>query len=250
VVSYRRGALTRARACAADLHPWTFKRRIFLEMPPATQTSVVAALCLGRSAQETIARAMFAPGRLGLSGMYRLLLDTVRARHRSHSAAVPGSTGKQYTSRHCEFASSNCGPPNGLAAPLHAAHTSCALVKLQCGPLRSRRSRLPGAGLCACVRRTPGADAPAPGPQAGVPISRALRLFADAAKFPVLVHCVIGKDRTGLVMMLLLLLCGVAEADVINDYVVSEALLHAARAKGELRTLHGARPGPVWAGQG
>ncbi len=48
-------------------------------MPPATQTSVVAALCLGRSAQETIARAMLAPGRLGLSGMYRLLLDTVRA---------------------------------------------------------------------------------------------------------------------------------------------------------------------------
>lgn len=94
-----------------------------------------------------------------------------------------------------------------------------------------------------------GADAPA-GRQAGVPIARALRLFADAANFPVLVHCVIGKDRTGLVMMLLLLLCGVAEADVINDYVVSEALLHAARAKGELRTLHGARPGPVWAGQG
>jgi len=94
-----------------------------------------------------------------------------------------------------------------------------------------------------------GADAPA-GRQAGVPIARALRLFADAANFPVLVHCVIGKDRTGLVMMLLLLLCGVAEADVINDYVASEALLHAARAKGELRTLHGTRPGPVWAGQG
>jgi hypothetical protein len=92
------------------------------------------------------------------------------------------------------------------------------------------------------MRQMPGADAKAPGPQAGVPIARALRLFADDANFPVLVHCVIGKDRTGLVMMLLLLLCGVAEADVINDYVASEALLHAARAKGELRSLHGARP--------
>ena len=47
--------------------------------------------------------------------------------------------------------------------------------------------------------------------QAGVPIARALRLFADSANFPILVHCVIGKDRTGLVMMLLLLLCGVDE---------------------------------------
>ena len=44
-----------------------------------------------------------------------------------------------------------------------------------------------------------------------MPIARALRLFADSANYPVLVHCVIGKDRTGLVMMLLLLLCGVDE---------------------------------------
>ena len=44
-----------------------------------------------------------------------------------------------------------------------------------------------------------------------MPIARALRLFADSANFPILVHCVIGKDRTGLVMMLLLLLCGVDE---------------------------------------
>ena len=63
---------------AADLHPWTFKRRIFLEMPPATQATVAVAMCLGRSPQETIARAMLVPGRLGLSGMYRLLLDNVR----------------------------------------------------------------------------------------------------------------------------------------------------------------------------
>lgn len=44
-----------------------------------------------------------------------------------------------------------------------------------------------------------------------MPIARALRLFADSANFPILVHCVIGKDRTGLVIMLLLLLCGVNE---------------------------------------
>lgn len=69
---------TGVRSRAADLHPWTFKRRIFLEMPPATQATVAVAVCLGRSPQETIARAMPMPGRLGLSGMYRLLLDNVR----------------------------------------------------------------------------------------------------------------------------------------------------------------------------
>ncbi|KAK9841764.1 hypothetical protein WJX81_001496 [Elliptochloris bilobata] len=132
----------------ADLHPWTFKRRIFLEMPPVTQASVAVAVCLGRSPQETIARAMLMPGRLGLSGMYRLLLDN-----------------------------------------------------------------------------------------ASVPIARALRLFADSANYPVLVHCVIGKDRTGLVIMLLLLLCGMDEQAVVDDYLLSEALLRTSRSKGELSTL-------------
>lgn len=37
----------------------------------------------------------------------------------------------------------------------------------------------------------------------------ALRLFASKDNYPVLVHCIHGKDRTGLIIMLLLLLCEV-----------------------------------------
>ena len=40
-------------------------------------------------------------------------------------------------------------------------------------------------------------------------MARALRVFVDEENFPVLVHCVHGKDRTGLIIMLLLLLCDV-----------------------------------------
>ena len=40
--------------------------------------------------------------------------------------------------------------------------------------------------------------------QAHRPIAASLRLFADAENFPILVHCVHGKDRTGLIAMLLL----------------------------------------------
>ena len=77
------------RTRAADLHPWTFKRRIFLEMPPAAQAGVAVAVCLGRSPQETVARAMLMPGRLGLSGMYRLLLDNVRPPNPTVNPTVP-----------------------------------------------------------------------------------------------------------------------------------------------------------------
>ncbi len=38
-----------------------------------------------------------------------------------------------------------------------------------------------------------------------------------------LFHCSAGKDRTGLVAMLLLKLCGVSDRDVVRDYAVTEA---------------------------
>ena len=37
----------------------------------------------------------------------------------------------------------------------------------------------------------------------------AFRTFAEAGNYPLLVHCIHGKDRTGLVVMLLLMLCNV-----------------------------------------
>lgn len=37
----------------------------------------------------------------------------------------------------------------------------------------------------------------------------AIRAFKDPANYPILVHCIHGKDRTGLIIMLLLMLCKV-----------------------------------------
>lgn len=65
-------------------------------------------------------------------------------------------------------------------------------------------------------------------------LARALRLFCDASNLPVLVHCIHGKDRTGLVVMLLLLLCGVDKQLVMEDYAVSEVLLKEGRANQHL----------------
>ena len=54
--------------------------------------------------------------------------------------------------------------------------------------------------------------------------SELLRIFsvlADSANYPVLIHCTQGKDRTGLVVMLLLLLLGVSQSVVSADYRAS-----------------------------
>lgn len=51
------------------------------------------------------------------------------------------------------------------------------------------------------------------------------RLFSEMAHAPercILFHCTAGKDRTGIVAMLLLLLAGVGREDVLADYAESE----------------------------
>jgi protein tyrosine phosphatase len=40
-------------------------------------------------------------------------------------------------------------------------------------------------------------------------IAKGLRVMTKEENFPVLVHCMHGKDRTGLLIMLLLLLCSI-----------------------------------------
>jgi len=56
------------------------------------------------------------------------------------------------------------------------------------------------------------------------------RAIAHAAPGGVLIHCVAGKDRTGIAVALLLGLVGVDEADIAADYALSEAALAGERA--------------------
>jgi protein-tyrosine phosphatase len=56
------------------------------------------------------------------------------------------------------------------------------------------------------------------------------RAVANAAPGGVLIHCLAGKDRTGISVALLLGLVGVSEADIAADYALSEAALATERA--------------------
>ena len=52
-------------------------------------------------------------------------------------------------------------------------------------------------------------------------------LLADEENYPIMFHCVAGKDRTGLVAALVLGLCGIETAKIIDDFAVSEQNLRA-----------------------
>ncbi|KAK9841869.1 hypothetical protein WJX81_008362 [Elliptochloris bilobata] len=65
-------------------------------------------------------------------------------------------------------------------------------------------------------------------------IATALRVFAEAENYPILIHCIHGKDRTGIVVMLLLLLCGVKREAIVEDYMMSEKVLKQSRMHNEL----------------
>lgn len=57
-------------------------------------------------------------------------------------------------------------------------------------------------------------------------IVAAVRSIAtEAGAGPVVVHCVSGKDRTGIIIALVLAVCGVPYEDIIADYVTSYPLL-------------------------
>ena len=60
--------------------------------------------------------------------------------------------------------------------------------------------------------------------ETGAPgLARAVGVIADEQASPVVVHCVAGKDRTGVVCALTLSLLGVADADIARDYALSTA---------------------------
>ena len=52
-------------------------------------------------------------------------------------------------------------------------------------------------------------------------LAAAMRIFANADNYPVYVHCSIGRDRTSMVAMLLLGVCGVSVEDISLDYEMS-----------------------------
>lgn len=69
-----------------------------------------------------------------------------------------------------------------------------------------------------------------------VGLARALALIADAGAAPTVVHCLAGKDRTGVVCALALSLLGVSDADIAADYALTQE--SAAKFTAWLRTTH------------
>lgn len=68
-------------------------------------------------------------------------------------------------------------------------------------------------------------------------IARCFRLFLQYDNLPAIVHCIHGKDRTGLFVMLVYLLCGVPREEIIKDYSISYALLREGRENRKLDSL-------------
>jgi protein tyrosine/serine phosphatase len=56
-------------------------------------------------------------------------------------------------------------------------------------------------------------------------LAAALGVIADPAAGPVVVHCMAGKDRTGVVCALTLSLLGVSDADIAQDYALTEVAM-------------------------
>lgn len=69
------------------------------------------------------------------------------------------------------------------------------------------------------------------------PLARAIRIFSNPGATPVLMHCIHGKDRTGLVAMFLLLICGVPPKAIVEDYVRSDIALRESRDKHEMVSI-------------
>ncbi|MEV6223080.1 tyrosine-protein phosphatase [Nocardia fluminea] len=63
-------------------------------------------------------------------------------------------------------------------------------------------------------------------------IAAVLRLLAVEAQLPALIHCAAGKDRTGVVIALLLAVAGVRADDIIADYAATTPNIAALRARG------------------
>ncbi|KAI0379936.1 tyrosine/serine protein phosphatase [Hypomontagnella monticulosa] len=65
--------------------------------------------------------------------------------------------------------------------------------------------------------------------QSGVEIAEALRVLIEPSSLPLLVHCTQGKDRTGLIVLLALMMLGVPAEAISHDYLLSREGLEAER---------------------
>lgn len=57
--------------------------------------------------------------------------------------------------------------------------------------------------------------------EGGGALAAIVELLADADTYPVVVHCAVGKDRTGVVAAMLLELLGVDDGPIVHDYAIS-----------------------------
>jgi hypothetical protein len=53
-------------------------------------------------------------------------------------------------------------------------------------------------------------------------LARAFELFADEANYPVLVHCTAGKDRTGVLVGMIMDVLGCNDGDIAHEYGLSD----------------------------
>ncbi|KAE9577382.1 hypothetical protein CGMCC3_g6495 [Colletotrichum fructicola] len=67
--------------------------------------------------------------------------------------------------------------------------------------------------------------------QSGPEVTKALKVFLDPAGSPTLVHCTQGKDRTGLIVTLVLLILNVPLEAIEHDYSLTQGALESERVE-------------------
>ncbi|CAG8816224.1 7003_t:CDS:2, partial [Gigaspora rosea] len=53
-------------------------------------------------------------------------------------------------------------------------------------------------------------------------ICKILEIMTDKANLPVLIHCQYGKDRTGVIIAIILSICGVDDETIVQEYTSSQ----------------------------
>jgi protein-tyrosine phosphatase len=81
-------------------------------------------------------------------------------------------------------------------------------------------------------------------------LHRAIEIIATDGAAPVVVHCAAGKDRTGLLVALILALVGVGEDDIVADYALTGRATDRFVADWKHRRAHLPEPPPLWPGYG